>query len=225
MVSTAAFLALQWVTDEWARLLSDAAKVTGHLPRFYDQSLYAGYKEQQDAVRSLVAGTESPAYEVFAASWGMLAVSVMQPFSRGFVHARSSSFFENAPPIIDPRYCSHLFDCEMILQGLEFNDRLIGTSAMAALLPVPQEGFNTTDVQDRQRLNESMRRLIRSGFHTCGTTSMLPLDKGGVVDTSLRVYGTKNLRVVDAGVMPVIPDGHIQAALYAVAEKVRLLEA
>lgn len=49
---------------------------------------------------------------------------------------------------------------------------------------------------------------------------MLPLDSGGVVDSHVRVYGTQNLRVVDAGIFPMIPAAHLQAVVYGVAEKV-----
>lgn len=31
---------------------------------------------------------------------------------------------------------------------------------------------------------------------------MLPRDKGGVVDTKFKVYGTENIRVVDLSVLP-----------------------
>ncbi len=55
-------------------------------------------------------------------------------------------------------------------------------------------------------------------YHPIGTASMLPRDKGGVVDASLRVYGTKNLRVVDASIMPLHIAAHIQATIYGVAE-------
>jgi choline dehydrogenase-like flavoprotein len=48
---------------------------------------------------------------------------------------------------------------------------------------------------------------------------MLPRDKGGVVNTDLRVYGTKNVRVVDASVVPFQLCGHLTSTLYAVAEK------
>lgn len=48
---------------------------------------------------------------------------------------------------------------------------------------------------------------------------MMPREVGGVVDSELRVYGTKNLRVVDASVFPLIPRGNIQSSVYAVAEK------
>lgn len=40
------------------------------------------------------------------------------------------------------------------------------------------------------------------------------------MDTKLRVYGTKNLRIVDAGIMPLVPAAHLQASVYAIAEKV-----
>ena len=51
---------------------------------------------------------------------------------------------------------------------------------------------------------------------------MMPLKYGGVVDTHLKVYGMKNLRIVDAGIMPLIPGTHLQAPVYAIAEKVIL---
>jgi choline dehydrogenase-like flavoprotein len=48
---------------------------------------------------------------------------------------------------------------------------------------------------------------------------MLPRDKGGVVDAELRVYGTKNVRVVDASVLPFQLTGHLTSTIYAVAER------
>jgi choline dehydrogenase-like flavoprotein len=39
------------------------------------------------------------------------------------------------------------------------------------------------------------------------------------VDERLRVWGTRNLRVVDASIMPIIPRANIQSSVYAVAER------
>lgn len=52
---------------------------------------------------------------------------------------------------------------------------------------------------------------------------MAPRAAGGVVDGALKVYGTTNLRVVDASVLPVELACHIQATVYAIAEKVRMV--
>lgn len=66
-------------------------------------------------------------------------------------------------------------------------------------------------------------RWVKDGasteYHPIGTASMLPLADGGVVDTNCKVYGTKNLRVVDASIMPIEPAAHIQNTVYALAEK------
>jgi choline dehydrogenase-like flavoprotein len=40
-----------------------------------------------------------------------------------------------------------------------------------------------------------------------------------VVDHRLKVYGTSNVRVVDASIFPLEPRGNIQATVFAVAEK------
>jgi choline dehydrogenase len=58
-----------------------------------------------------------------------------------------------------------------------------------------------------------------SVWHASGTCAMLPFGNGGVVDPTLKVYGVKGLRIVDASIMPVIPDQHPMAAVYMIAEK------
>ncbi|KAK6957369.1 hypothetical protein Daesc_000153 [Daldinia eschscholtzii] len=219
MVNAIALPALSWITERVQEVLDDAANAKSTLPSSYDATLREGYAAQKTELLSLLARTDTPAYEVMSTSWGQLAISAMQPFSRGTVLANSSSIFENSQPIIDPRFCSHPIDCELLLIGLEFNNRLIQTPPMAALKPTPPPGFGIEEAQNRTALDETMRRKITTGFHLSGTTSMLPLAYGGVVDPSLRVYGTRNLRIVDAGVIPLIPGAHIQAAIYAIGEK------
>lgn len=48
---------------------------------------------------------------------------------------------------------------------------------------------------------------------------MGPDPKTSVVDAQLRVHGIKNLRVIDAGVMPDHLSGHPNAAVVMIAEK------
>ena len=55
---------------------------------------------------------------------------------------------------------------------------------------------------------------------------MMPRELGGVVDEDLLVYGAKNLRIIDAGIQPVLIGATTCQTVYAVAEKIaeRILE-
>lgn len=48
---------------------------------------------------------------------------------------------------------------------------------------------------------------------------MLPRDRGGVVDSKLRVHGVKGLRIVDSSVIPIATRGNPQTTVYALAER------
>lgn len=45
-------------------------------------------------------------------------------------------------------------------------------------------------------------------------------DTMAVVNSRARVFGTEGLRVVDISAFPLLPPGHPQATVYALAEKI-----
>ena len=50
------------------------------------------------------------------------------------------------------------------------------------------------------------------------------VDIAGVVDpVTLKVYGTTNLRIVDASLMPMLIAAHLQRTVYAIAERVSVV--
>jgi choline dehydrogenase-like flavoprotein len=60
---------------------------------------------------------------------------------------------------------------------------------------------------------------VAANCHPLGTAAMMPKELGGVVDNRLRVYGTRNVRVVDASIMPFQVSGHLSSTVYAIAER------
>ena len=55
--------------------------------------------------------------------------------------------------------------------------------------------------------------------HVLGTAAMMSRELGGVVDENLKVYGVRNVRVVDASVFPMQVTGHLTSTVYAVAAR------
>lgn len=236
LISTIAFPAMRHFADDWVELIdaADGRDIKQTLAPGTPASVREGYLAQRRYQIPLLRNPTEGAVEVLADSVGTLSVAMQRPLSRGTVRPASADIFDS-PPLVDPRYCSEPFDCLVLARALLFNCALTRTRAMAELQPVAQEpyfcpgdlapGGNTTTTPADQRnvtdarMLELARRFLATEFHPSGSTAMLPLDLGGVVDTELRVHGTEGLRVVDAGVMPMVLGAHLQAAVYAIAER------
>ncbi|KAK1598233.1 GMC oxidoreductase [Colletotrichum navitas] len=215
LINTVAFPNLFWHGDEGKSLQNAATKPSSDsLPPDAPPTVQAGYAAQRRIVLDHLTRADVGSYELLAASWGSMSIAAQKPLSRGTVRPKSGSMFDE--PLLDPRYCADPLDCEIIRLGLKTTRRLMKTKAMTPLLPVVDAQFESADDTE---LMATIKPLVGTEFHPSGTTSMMPEEMGGVVNADLMVYGTCNLRVVDAGIMPLIPSAHIQAAVYAVAEK------
>ncbi|KAK0627673.1 hypothetical protein B0T14DRAFT_563456 [Immersiella caudata] len=228
LISTVAFPSLRSLAPNWPSIIQsiNATSPEHYLPPGTNRHphLIAGFDRQREILLGLFERTDVGALEILADSIGTLTVSIQRPFSRGFVRAASSDLLANNTSLasnirLDPRYCANPADCSILLAGLHFNNRLISTTAMQQLIPSPSPPWDNTTDRDETALLEAIHQNLATEFHPCGTTAMLPFELGGVVDAHLVVYGTDNLRVVDAGIMPIIPAAHLQAAVYAIAEK------
>ncbi|KAF8574747.1 GMC oxidoreductase [Ramaria rubella] len=148
--------------------------------------------------------------------YSSMTAALMHPFSRGTVHISSRDPL--APPAIDPRYFSNPQDLDVLLHAFKFMLTLYETQPLAGLVRsrvIPTKEDTASD----ETMREYIKNHINPVFHPIGTASMLPREDGGVVDASLRVYGTANLRVVDCSVVPLHLSCHTQTIAYAIGEK------
>ncbi|KAI1777773.1 putative GMC oxidoreductase [Hypoxylon cercidicola] len=144
---------------------------------------------------------------------------LLLPFSRGSVHLKSAEAIDD--PAIDPEYL--IIDFDLAVQtGLgRLSQELWYTSPISDLVVsnvLPGESIlprNATDAQWTAFISST----LAPNHHPIGSASMMSRELGGVVDPQLKVYGTSNVRVVDASVLPMQISGHLTATLYAVAER------
>jgi len=167
-----------------------------------------------------VKGYPAAGTPLFGKGFITLIAAVMHPLSRGSVHIQSSNL--TVAPTINPNYLSNEHDIQAAIEAVKYTRKIANTAPMSSVwtaeyepgvAAVPNTGNNDAQWRDFV-LNTTL-----SIFHPVGTCAMLPQNQGGVVSPALVVYGTENLRVVDASVMPVLVSGHIQTAVYGIAEK------
>ena len=144
------------------------------------------------------------------------SVCNLNPTSRGQVSI-SSPDFDKAPRIA-PNYLSTSEDRQVAADSLRVTRRIAAQQAMAPYKPVEYKPGPQYETDEQlARLAGDIGTTI---FHPVGTTAMGPArDRLSVVDSHLHVHGVKNLRVVDAGVMPTITSGNTNSPTLMIAEK------
>ncbi|KAI1079025.1 putative choline dehydrogenase [Whalleya microplaca] len=165
---------------------------------------------------------------------GKMYASILQilqyPFSEGSIHIRpSSKSAVDGPksailskPLIDPKYYAGSYgqlDLEIMTHCIRFTDKLCSTKPLSDV--ICGRAYPPPSTTSDDELREWVVHNTTTDWHPVGTCAMGG-DGGintGVVDHRLRVYGVKRLRVVDASIMPLQISAHLQATVYAIAEK------
>ena len=144
---------------------------------------------------------------------------VCHAFSRGWIHITSTDPTVHAK--YSPNYLSHPLDFEMLKDNAWFSFNVSTTQPIAkhykgngtVLSP-----SNTTLNTDADMVKFIKKNLI-TGWHIVGSAPMLPEADGGVVNNKLVVYGTQNVRIIDASIIPLHVRGNTVSVTYAIAEK------
>jgi choline dehydrogenase len=120
-----------------------------------------------------------------------------------------------------------LLDIEILSHGLLFRQYISEATPLSNLLKdnetsdgkKPQSSFHVKGRSTKEEAVRIVRESTSSSFHPIGTCSMRPKEDGGVVDPSLRVYSTRNLKVVDASIFPLNVRGNLASLVFTVAER------
>ena len=124
-------------------------------------------------------------------------------------------------PYIDFCYFSEGNDTEgvdlaSVVEGIKFVRKL--TARMLKEGFIAAEELPGPDVRTDEQIADFVQNNAW-GHHASCSCPIGKREHGAVLDTNFRVYGTKNLRVVDASVFPKIPGFFIVTSVYMVGEK------
>ncbi|KAF8827237.1 hypothetical protein HHX47_DHR5000919 [Lentinula edodes] len=165
---------------------------------------------------------DHPLIEIFytpgPTSINVWAQSVL-PLSRGTIRINTTD--PSVDPIADAQYLTTEVDMIVAVAAARkvssiavtppFSDLLIENALAEA--GVPQVGAADEEV------GQWVLSTYTPGTHPIGSNSMMPKELGGVVSPELLVYGTTNLRIADASIIPLSVFPHTTLGLYGVAEK------
>ena len=189
------------------KILDAKDEGTGALFMFLAQSNLHNSDSAKDYLQNLQPG-----------SFISLGACQAHVFSRGSSHITSTNASD--PPSIDPKYLSHPLDLELLARHVQYLERLARSPPLSDYIkPNGKRNHPTAHVEDLNAAKDYARTTVLSNYHPAGTCAMLPRNEGGVVNNRLIVYGTSNVRVVDASIMPLIPRSNLQSTVYAVAER------
>lgn len=151
----------------------------------------------------------------YATNLGALAA----PLSRGNVTLKSANPL--VLPAINPNWLTHPGDQEVAIAWYRRMREVWDTPELRSIRVGTEEAFPGLDKQTDAEILDVIRSSLMTVWHASSTCKMgKKEDNMAVVDNKARVFGVENLRVVDASAFPLLPPGHPQSTIYALAEKI-----
>ena len=141
-------------------------------------------------------------------------VANIRPTSKGEINIISKDSREN--PKIKMNYLSSDEDRIVAAKGLRLIRKIVLESNEFKQYE-PEEFRPGANIQDDEELVKAASNYAQTIFHPVGTCKMGQDDI--VVNDQLKVHGIKNLRVIDASIMPNITSGNTNAPTIMIAEK------
>ncbi|KAJ4466805.1 glucose-methanol-choline oxidoreductase, partial [Lentinula lateritia] len=141
------------------------------------------------------------------------------PLSRGSIHINTTD--PSADPIADMQYLTSEVDIRAAVAAARRISLIAVTPPFSDL--ITEDALHQSGVPLVNATEEEVRKWVLdtyiSDIHFFGSNSMMPKELGGVVSLQLLVYGTTNLRIADASILPLSVFPHPTLGLYGVAEK------
>ncbi|KAG9098577.1 hypothetical protein FRC06_006187 [Ceratobasidium sp. 370] len=139
----------------------------------------------------------------------------LHTFSRGQVHANSTD--PTVKPTVDPKYLSVEHDLWYLSRAVAYTRNITAAEPLASAIEA--EVSPGRNIATPEQIESWLKTNFRTMSHFVGTSAALPKAKGGVVDPrTFKIYGTQNVRVVDASTIPLLPGIHTESLVYAIAE-------
>ena len=142
-------------------------------------------------------------------------ITNLRPTSRGSVEIKSSD--TRISPRIQMNYLSTDEDKEMAGKSIKITRNIVMNSN-AFKKYKPEELRPGIHIKDNETLAMEAGKYANTIFHPVSTCRM-GKDEKAVVSDRLVAHGLKNLRIVDASVMPHITSGNTNAPTAMIAEK------
>lgn len=154
-------------------------------------------------------------------TWSIIP-TLLRPYSRGVIRLRSKNPYDH--PLIHPNYFDDPRDMQTLIEGAKISLSIANTSIFkmfgTRIHPIPLPNCATHKFMSDAYIECHARTMTQTIYHPVGTAKMGPKnDSSAVVDSRLRVYGVKGLRVIDASIMPNIVSGNTNSPTIMIGEK------